>query len=137
MTEESNKKITAGDVLRRYREDVLLEFLNLPLNDVNERGHFGDRPIHIAARRGEVPDLRALIEAGAAINVQGDHDFTALHNAVLHDRTDVVKFLLEMGVDQGITNDDGATALELARIMGHADIVTLRWSATEVSGSES
>ena len=50
---------TAGDVLRRYREDVLLEFLNLPLNDVNERGHFGDRPIDIAARRDEVPDLRA------------------------------------------------------------------------------
>lgn len=53
MTEESNKTITAADVLQRYREEVLLEFLNLPLNDVNQRGHFGDCPIHIAARRGE------------------------------------------------------------------------------------
>ena len=86
---------------------------------------FGDRPIHIAARRGQVPDLRALIGAGADINVQGNHDFTPLHNAVLHDWTDAVQFRLEMGVDQGITNDDGATAFELVRIMGHADIVTL------------
>ena len=30
MTDESIKKITAADVLRRYREEVHLEFLDLP-----------------------------------------------------------------------------------------------------------
>jgi len=125
MTDESIKRNTAADVLRRYREDDLVEFIGLPLNDVNQRGHFGDRPIHIAAFRGNVADLRALIEGGADINAQGDRDFTPLHNAVLHNQIDAVKFLLEIGVDQQIPNDDGNSALELARIMGHADIVKL------------
>jgi uncharacterized protein len=125
MTDESINRITAADVLRRYREEILLEFLDLPLDDVNQRGHFGDRPIHIAAFRGSVADLRALIEGGAHINAQGDRDFTPLHNAVLNNQIDAVKFLLEIGVDQQIPNDDGNTALELARVMAHPDIIKL------------
>jgi ankyrin repeat protein len=125
MTDESAKKITAADVLQRYREEILLEFLDLPLDDVNQRGHFGDRPIHIAAFRGNVADLRALIEGGADINAQGDRDFTPLHNAVLDNQIDAVKFLLEIGVDEQIPNDDGHTALELARIMEHPEIIKL------------
>jgi uncharacterized protein len=125
MTEGSDKKLTAADVLRRYREHILLEFLDLPLDDVNQRGHFGDRPIHIAAFRGAVDDLRALIEGGADPNAQGDRDFTPLHNAVLHNQIDAVKFLLEMDVNQQLTNDDGCTALDLAKNLGHDDIVKL------------
>jgi ankyrin repeat protein len=125
MTDESAKKITAADVLQRYREEILLEFLDLPLDDVNQAGHFGDRPIHIAARRGNVADLKALIEGGAEKNVQGDRDFTPLHNAVLHNQIDAVKFLLEIGVDQQIPNGDGHTALELARVIAHANVIKL------------
>ena len=125
MPNESEKRPTAEDVLRRLRDHVLLEFLGLPLNDVNQRGHFGDRPIHIIAFRGDVADLRALIEGGADMNCQGDGDFTPLHNAVLHEQIDAVRFLLEMGADRQITNDDGMTALELARECGYSEIVKL------------
>jgi uncharacterized protein len=125
MTDESIKRITAADVLRRYREEVHLEFLDLPLYDVNQRGHFGDRPIHLAARRGDIADLRALIEGGADMNAQGDHAFTPLHDAVLMNQIDAVKFLLEIGADQQIPNDDGNTALELARIMEYREIIAL------------
>jgi hypothetical protein len=38
MTDESETRITAADVLQCYREEILLEFLDLPLDDVNQRG---------------------------------------------------------------------------------------------------
>jgi ankyrin repeat protein len=59
------------------------------------------------------------------MNAQGDRGFTPLHSAVLDNQLDAVKFLLEMGVDRQLTNDDGNTALDLAKIMGHDDIVKL------------
>jgi len=72
-----------------------------------------------------VADLSALIEWGADMNAQGDREFTLLHNAVLHNQIDAVRFLLEVGVDQQITNDNGDTALELARIVEHPDVIKL------------
>ena len=59
------------------------------------------------------------------MNCQGDGDFTPLHNAVLNEQIDAVRFLLEMGADRQIPNDDGITALELARSRGYSDIVKL------------
>ena len=59
-----------------------------------------------------------------------------LHNAVLHDRTDAVKFLLGMGVDRGITNDDGGTHWSSQESWA-TPISSSCWSATEASGSES
>ena len=73
----------------------------------------------------DVAGPRALIDGGADMNCQGDRDFTPLHNAVLHNQIDAVKFLLQMGVDRQITNDDGNTALGLAKIMGHSDLIKL------------
>jgi ankyrin repeat protein len=72
-----------------------------------------------------VADLSALIEGGADMNAQGDRHFTPLHNAVLMNQIGAVTFLLEIGVNQQITNDDGDIALELARIMEHPDVMTL------------
>jgi len=59
-----------------------VEFLELPLDDVNQRGNFGDYPIHVTAMRGDVDELRALIEAGADVNAAGELGHTPLHQAV-------------------------------------------------------
>ena len=46
--------MTAKEVLDSYIKDDLPEFFGLPLIDVNQRGHFGDYPLHIACTRGSL-----------------------------------------------------------------------------------
>lgn len=71
MTNGSNRALTAKDVLRRYLDEGLAEFVGLPLDDVRQRGNFGDCPIHVAAVRGDVDELTALIEGGSDVNARG------------------------------------------------------------------
>ena len=60
-------------------------------------------------------------------NVQSDFDknITDLMFAVSHGRVNIVKVLLEKGVDINAASADGITALMLAVIDGHIDIVKI------------
>ena len=46
--------MTAAEVLRRYQEELLPEFIDVALADVNQVGRFGNPPLSVAAVRGSV-----------------------------------------------------------------------------------
>jgi hypothetical protein len=50
------KRLTAAEVLKRYTDEELPEFVGIELNDVNEVGLFGDTPLHVAAIRGDLDE---------------------------------------------------------------------------------
>jgi hypothetical protein len=60
---------------------------------------------------GKTDVARALIEAGADVNIQNQEGSTALHTAAFLCRTEIVKMLLENGADKELKNIYGSTPL--------------------------
>lgn len=124
--ERSGKcSLTASDVLQRYIEEDLPEFCELLLDDVNQRGNFGNAPIHVAATRGALDELAALVVGGADVNAQGELGNTALHDAVGQGHVKAVEFLLQCGALTSVKNDAGLTPLDIARMRERVRIVDL------------
>ena len=125
MPDEQGTPLTAADVLRRYGEEYLPAFVGVALDHVNVRGIFGEYPLDVAACRGDVAEVRALLDGGAHIDARGEHGHTALHEAVSQGHVEVVRLLLSRGASRAERNDWGRTALDLARSMGRAEIAAL------------
>jgi ankyrin repeat protein len=75
-----------------------------------------------ASGKGDVKEVRALIDKGASVNARGEDGRTALMEAAYGGHTEVVKLLLEKGADVTPVKDDGATALSLTQGASHRDI---------------
>jgi len=118
-------QITAKAVLSRYKDEELPEFSGVALEDVNQAGNFGDRPLHVACVRGNLEEIAALLEGGADVNAAGELGNRPLHEAVSQEHVAVVQFLLDHGASVQEMNDERMTALDLARLRGRQDIVEL------------
>ena len=119
------KPLTAGEVLRRYKEEGLPEFSEIPLEGVNQAGNTGDRPLHVAAIRGNMDEIKALVGAGAEVNACGDLGYTPLHYVAGQGHLDAVRFLLENGASPTKINELGESVLDVARQQGHNEIARL------------
>ena len=86
---------------------------------VHTRDGFRNLPLSRAALRGSAEEINLLLKAGADINAQGEHGYTALHEAVEQGHLDLVKLLIQWGADPSICNVNGDCATSLAQI--HAD----------------
>ena len=117
--------LTAADVLRRYKDEALPAFAELELTDVNQIGNFGERPLHVAACRGIVNEIAALVEEGAEVNASGEFGNTPLHEAVGQGHVAAIEFLLEHGASLSARNESGETPLDKARSASHEDILKL------------
>src|SRR5215468_7498332 len=99
-------RITAKAVLRRYKDEELPEFSEIALEDVNQVGNFGDRPLHVACVRGNLEEIAALLEGGADVNAAGELGNRPLHEAVGQGHLAVVQFLLDHGASVQEMNDE-------------------------------
>ena len=71
---------------------------------------------------GGIPELKAVLEAGADVRARLLEGNTALHLAVMLSREpDFIKVLLEAGADPHQTNDHGQTVLMLAERSKYRD----------------
>jgi ankyrin repeat protein len=76
-----------------------------------------------AARRGDIAELRRLLESGVDVNCRRLSGRTALTVAAEHGHAAVVRMLLERRADPDARRRDGETALSLAATAGHAAVV--------------
>ena len=72
-------------------------------------------PLNVVAKFGDVSEVEAIFKRNPeAINTQDDEGMTPLAGAVVQERVDVVRFLLDNGADPNIPNKHGLTPLEHA-----------------------
>jgi uncharacterized protein len=119
------KPLTATEVLRRYKEEDLPEFAGIPLEDVNQEGDTGDRPLHVASIRGNLDEIAALIAGGADVNARGDLGNTPLHDAAAQGHLEALKFLLENGASSETKNEFDESVIDVAHSQGHNEIARL------------
>jgi len=86
-------------------------------------------PILVAAGKGHVEVLSALLDAGANLGKVDGHDervgrfATPLMASATHGQVEAVRHLLDAGADVDHARRDGATALFLAAVEGHLEVV--------------
>jgi hypothetical protein len=80
-------------------------------SDLNEKEPaVGSTPLISASVFGKTDIARALIEAGADVNIKNNEGSTALHSAAFLCRLEIVELLLENGADKEALNNYGSTA---------------------------
>ncbi|KAL6702197.1 ankyrin repeat-containing domain protein [Trichoderma pleuroticola] len=75
--------------------------------------------LHWAVDRGDLRDVRFLIDHGASINVKAEGDLTPIHYAVLRGREDILDLLASHASEPtllDVTDSRGNTALTLATL---------------------
>ena len=72
----------------------------------------GSTALITAAVFGRTEIAKALIEAGADVNLQNNEGSTALHSAAFLCRLEIVEMLLEHGADTSLKNIYGSTPLQ-------------------------
>lgn len=78
----------------------------------------GETPLMMAALRGEVSGMKALIEKGAQVNRSG---WTPLHYAASGPSLEAVQFLLDRGAAIEAPSPNGTTAVMMAARYGSDD----------------
>ena len=102
-------------------------------NIINITDPSGNTPLHMASRYGHLESIRALLEAGANINLVNNSDEwgviwhggenTALHVAAIHGQTNAIKMFLEAGADINEKNEYCYSPLDIAIKYGNLEAV--------------
>jgi ankyrin repeat protein len=78
----------------------------------------GETALVQALRSDNFEIARALIDAGANVNLRKDGQWTPLMVAVSKDRSDLVALMIEQGAELNAASDDQQTALKIAQSNG-------------------
>ena len=82
--------------------------------------------IHAAAMMGDLEAIEQHIKAGSDLNLREPAvGSTPLITAAVFDRAEVVKALIDAGVDINLQNNEGSTALHTAAFLCRVEIVEL------------
>ena len=87
-------------------------------------GPDADSSLFESINRRNIDALRALLDAGAKVDVKGYNDETPLIAATKAGLGEFVKLLVERGADVNAQLKDGNTALHLAAAQGYANLAT-------------
>ena len=92
--------------------------------DIDSKNIIGDTPIHKAAQEGLFEEVKFLISKGAFVNAKNILGRTPLHSACKNKgNLEIVKCLIENGVQIYAKDGQDRLALDYATIKGHLEIV--------------
>jgi ankyrin repeat protein len=94
--------------------------------DVNssEQGEFGSSLLHIAIRYGQMEVFLYLLDNGADLDFVDSVGWTPLMEAVVDDKAEFGKILVERGCKKDLINHRGASAQALANKFGRFDFLS-------------
>lgn len=98
---------------------IVFELLDLRTDDERFRA------LMAASRRGNLAEVRELVEDGIDLGAVTSTGWTALHHAAFHGRSDVVALLLENGAPVAARHPRGWTPLHRAAEHGSIEIVRM------------
>jgi ankyrin repeat protein len=119
---DSRGRVAIFVALRENSLRALDSLLASPLTKVDEPNEKGETPLMIAAIRGSLPAVQALVKRGAAINREG---WTPLHYACSGPDNGVAAWLLAQGAEINARSDNGTTPLMMAARYGNGDLVPM------------
>ena len=85
--------------------------------------------LHAAVAGRNLEIVTAVLDAGADPNAQQQAGFRPMHEAGTNANRKLAELLLAHGADPSLPNDDGKSAIDLARDKGHAEFAD--WLATQ------
>ena len=120
---QTDTKIEAKEVVEKPKIDIQMAVLSDNLEavrqhiesgtDINKKDAMsGSTPLISAASFGKNDIVKALIDAGADLNLKNNDGATALHVAAFFARIEIVQLLIDAGADKNLKNNFGATARE-------------------------
>ncbi|XP_061285972.1 ankyrin repeat domain-containing protein 31 [Bos javanicus] len=86
---------------------------------IDKRNATGESRLHLAARRGHLSLVKALIESGADVNLKDNAGWTPLHKAASNGWSDVIVELLKASANVNCENVDGILPLHDAVANNH------------------
>lgn len=90
----------------------------------------GPTPLHTAAFKGELKEVKKLLETGSDINILDAKGWTPLHDAAIQGHTDIVKLLIAAGADINVQdNEERYTPLHDAARMNYLELKELLLTA--------
>lgn len=87
--------------------------------EVHAKDKDGLTPLHWAANRGHIEDIKALVEAGAEVQAKDRDGVTPLHSAAKRGHAEAIMALVEAGAEVHAKDKDGNRPIDLAAKNGH------------------
>lgn len=123
---EENGESVICFALRYHCDDEIIDLLIEQGADLNQSDNEGVSVFDVAVTYNYLPIIERLIKEGFDVNVSTRRSgFTPLMGAVCYGRVDVIKKLLELGVNIHSRDNHGLSALDFARKMHKKSILAL------------
>lgn len=106
----------------RNSDSQILETLLINKANVLKINKYGDSALMLAALRGPLQNVKALVQAGADIDPEG---WTPLIYAAFEGHVDIVTYLLTLDLDINAQSANGISALMAASRNGHLEVVKI------------
>nr|XP_055223791.1 ankyrin repeat domain-containing protein 31 isoform X6 [Gorilla gorilla gorilla] len=118
-TDNMSKELANISKLSQREKKEISHKPGMKTGGINKRNARGESQLHLAARRGNLSLVKALIESGADVNLNDNAGWTPLHEASNEGSIDIIVELLKAGAKVNCENIDGILPLHDAVANNH------------------
>lgn len=93
-----------------FGKDALIPSLIQPA-EINQENYYGNTPLILAIRKGDLNLVKTLVEKGASVNQKNYLGNTPVGYAVVNKQANILHFLIQKGANVNIPNKYGSTPL--------------------------